>query len=901
MISWGYEDPLPCHRMRAVETNVMMVFRRGLARVVLTLGSIAPVYGDERADESWWSLQPVVRPEVPAVKQASWVRNPIDAFVLARLEEMGLRPTPEASEGILVRRLHFGLTGLPPVPGATSDVDVLLESPHYGERWARHWLDVARYGESNGFEYDQLRPNAWTYRDWVIDAFNDDMPYDQFVKWQIAGDVLEPNHPGAIAATGFLVCGAFDGLKPSGDKQRRIMREDEMEDIVGTVSQSFLGLTVHCARCHDHKFDPIAQKEYFQMASALAGVHRGDRTVPASSDVAERRREIEELSRKLAEADGAVRKRLLARPEQDEVKRSLEGLPQPVSRWSFDRDLRDEIGSLHGEARGKARVEGGALVLDGKTGFVLTAPLTRTLKARTLEAWVQLDNLAQKGGGVIGVQGVTGEPFDAIVYAEREKGQWMSGSSGYRRTSSFSGQVEKEAQANFVHLAIVYQEDGTITGYRNGRPYGKSYQTGFLHYGAGDHQIIFGMRHGTSSDSKRMLAGRIDRAQLYDTALTAEQVALSADVRIVTEDMLIASLTDEQKATRERWKARIARLNSEVSRQGQKKVYAVTPKGAPVRHLLVRGSPFERGEEVSAGGVASVHSSLSSQFGLKSNAPEAERRRKLAEWVAHENNPLLARVMVNRIWHYHFGQGLVKTPNDLGYSGGTPSHPKLLEWLSDEFRKRNWSIKEMHKLIVSSATYRQGSRANPEAQAIDAGNVYLWRKAPMRLEAESIRDSILTVSGALNPVAGGPGYRDFKMYRHKGSWVYDPIDPEGPEFNRRSIYRTWARGNVHPLLSPLDCPDPSAAAPVRSVTTTPLGALSLMNTSFVLRMSEEMAHRLMAMPGDESRQIEHAVELAFGRPATARDLHLGISFVRKNGLAAFCRVLFNANEFLYLN
>ncbi len=867
----------------------------------LLFGIVGTAGGEEKADESWWSLQSVSRPEVPAVKKADWVKNPIDAFVLSKLEEMGLEPAPEASEGVIRRRLHFGLTGLPPAPGASADVDALLASPHYGERWARHWLDVARYGESNGFEYDQLRPNAWTYRDWVIEAFNEDMPYDQFVKWQIAGDVLEPNHPGAIAATGFLVCGAFDGLKPNGDKQRRIMREDEMEDIVGTVAQSFLGLTVHCARCHDHKFDPIAQKEYFQMASALAGVHRGDRNVPAGVGVAGKRKEIEELSRKLAELDGAVRKRLLVKLEQEDTREIRGDFPQPVSRWSFYKDLRDEIGTLHGQARGSARVEGGALVVDGKTGFVLTAPLSKSIKARTLEAWVKLDNLGQRGGGVIGIQGSSGEPFDAIVFGEKEPGRWMSGSSGYRRTSNFGGEEEKEARSQFVHMAIVYQEDGTITGYRNGRPYGKSYKTGVVTYGAGESQVILGMRHGTSSDGKRMLAGRIDRAQLYDRALTAEQVALSADVRVVTEAELIAALTDEQKTNREKWKGDIARLNAEVSKQGQRKVYAVTPRGAPVRHLLVRGSPFEKGEEVSAGAVASVRNDLPSRFGLKPNAPEGERRKKLAEWVAHENNPLLARVMVNRIWHYHFGQGLVKTPNDLGFSGGTPSHPALLDWLAAEFRARKWSVKEMHKLIVSSATYRQGSRANPKAQDVDAGNVYLWRRAPMRLEAESIRDSILAVSGALNPVAGGPGYRDFKMYNHKGSWVYDPIDPEGPEFNRRSIYRTWARGNVHPLLSPLDCPDPSSAAPVRSVTTTPLGALSLMNTSFVIRMSEQMAKRLEGEKDDDQKRIAHAFELAFGRSATPQDLNLGLGFVKKNGLAAFCRVLFNANEFLYLN
>ncbi len=867
--------------------------------VVLSLTGTLP--GEERAGEDWWSLQKVVRPPLPGVKKKDWVRNPIDTFILAKLEEMGLAPAPEASERVIRRRLHYGLTGLPPQPGAGADVDALLASPHHGEHWARHWLDVARYGESNGFEYDQLRPNAWTYRDWVIDALNADLPYDQFVKWQIAGDVLEPNNPGAIAATGFLVCGAFDGLKPSGDKQRKIMREDEMADIVGTLAQSFLGLTVDCARCHEHKFDPISQKEYFQMASALAGVHRGDRNVPAGIDVAAKRKEIESLSRKLAEADAIVRKRLLAGLKKDDAKLDRTALPLPVSRWSFDRDLHDEIGALHGEARGSARVEGGALVLDGKSGFVLTAPLTKAIKARTLEAWVRLDNLGQRGGGVIGIQGTGGEPFDTIVFGEREPGRWMAGSSGFTRTESFGGEEEKEAQSQFVHMAIVYQEDGTITGYRNGRPYGRSYKTGVQTYGAGNHQIILGMRHGNSSGNKRMLAGRIDRAQLYDRALTAEQIALSADVRIVTEAELIAALTAGQKAARENWKADIARLSAEISKQGQKKVYAVTPKGAPVRHLLLRGSPFERGEEVSAGGLVSLRNGLPSDFGLKPDAPESDRRRKLAEWIAQEDNPLFARVMMNRLWHYHFGQGLVKTPNDLGFSGGTPSHPELLDWLAAEFRAQGWSLKKMHRLMVSSAAYRQSSRANAKAGKMDAGNVYLWRRSPMRLEAESIRDSILTVSGALNPVAGGPGFRDFKMYKHKGSWVYDPIDPEGPEFNRRSIYRTWARGNVHLLLAPLDCPDPSTATSVRSVTTTPLGALSLMNTSFVIRMSEKMARRLEADKSGEQERIGHAYELAFGRPATPGDIDLAIEFVRKNGLAAFCRVLFNANEFLYLN
>ena len=431
---------------------------------------------DYQNGRKFWSFIAPRKHGLPAIRAEGWPRGSIDHFILSGIEGANLTPAAGADRRTLVRRAYLDLHGLPPTTEQTQAyvlddrpdawerlIDELLASPRYGERWGRHWLDLARYGDSNGGDENHAYPFAWRYRNWVINAFNQDMPYDQFVKWQIAGDVLEPDHPGAIAATGFLVCGAFDGLKPSGDKQRRIMREDEMEDIVGTVSQSFLGLTVHCARCHDHKFDPIAQKEYFQMASALAGVHRGDRTVPAGVDVAGKRKEIEMLSQKLAEADGVVRKRLLVGIASDESGQDRDGLPQPVSRWSFEKDLRDEIGNLHGEARGSARVEGGSLVLDGKTGFVLTAPLTTTLKARTLEAWVQLDNRGQRGGGVIGVQGVSGEPFDALVYAEKESGHWMSGSSGYQRTSSFRGEVEKEAQAKFTHLAVVYQEAVSYT------------------------------------------------------------------------------------------------------------------------------------------------------------------------------------------------------------------------------------------------------------------------------------------------------------------------------------------------------------------------------------------------------------------------------------------------------
>ena len=857
------------------------------------------IAAEERADSDWWSLQQVKRPEVPEVQNKQWVRNPIDNFVLAKLEETGLGPAPEANARSLTRRLHFDLIGLPPASGTSPEIDELLASPHYGERWARHWLDVARYGESNGFEYDQLRPNAWAYRDWVIDALNQDMPYDRFARLQIAGDVIEPNDPGAITATGFLVCGAFDGLKPSGDKQRKIMRQDEMEDLVGTVSQTFLGLTVHCARCHDHKFDPILQKEYYQMASALGGVHRGDRDVPASGNPTTLKQKRELLKNKLENGDKKIRELILK--ESRGASRN-NGSPQPIARWTFDKDLKDQIGNLHGKSMNGAKINGGALELDGQSAYVMTVPINQDMKAKTLESWVKLNNLDQRGGAAMSVQSNDGRKFDAIVFGEREPKRWMAGSEGYSRTQSFGGEEENEAKDQFTHIAIVYKADGQIIAYRNGKPYGKAYKTGSMDFSSGNYQVLFGMRHGTKAANNLMLSGKIDRAQLYNKALTAEEIAISANGDFVSEAELVARLRPEQKIVRERWKTEIARIDKELSKMKKRKVYAVRPSKAPVTHLLVRGSPFELGEEVSAGGVRSVTGSMPASFGLGPDAPDADRRKKLATWVTASDNPLFARVIVNRIWHYHFGKGLIQTTNDLGFNGGTPSHPKLLDWLAAELKERKWSLKAMHKLICDSATYRQSSQENPKALAKDSDNVLLWKRSISRLEAELIRDSILTVSGQLNKKMGGPGYRDFKMYNHKGSWVYDSTDPEGTEFNRRSIYRTWARGNVHPLLAPLDCPDPSASAPVRSTTTTPLGALSMMNTSFVLRMSRKFADRLKAEAGNDiNAQVKRGFELAFMRSPKEEEKIIIEDFVKKNGLSALCRVLLNSNEFIYLN
>lgn len=870
---------------------------------------------EKRAGYDWWSLQPVKRPETPAVKQAAWPRNPVDAFVLARLEAKGLPPSPEAERRVLIRRLAFDLTGLPPSPAEVEAfvndrdpkayeklVDRYLASPHYGERWARHWLDVVRFGESNGFERDLPRPTAWPYRDWVVKALNDDMPYDEFVRLQLAGDVMKPDDPGAITAAGFLVAGAHDTVVPAVERMRMAMQQDELEDTLGTVGQTFLGLTVNCARCHDHKFDPISQKDYYRLIATLAGVQHGERAVKPidKGDLAKLQAQYDDLARRIAELDEPVRKAIVAERQKLGSKAAA---PKALAEWDFAADLKDRLGELHGTRFGEARLDAG-LRVDGKTAYVSTEPLKKDLKEKTLEAWVRLDQLKQQGGGVISVETRDGIRFDAIVFGEREAGRWMAGSDGFSRTDSFQGPAEVQADKEPVHVAITYLADGTITGYRNGQPYGKPYRSaGLLPFKAGDAHVVFGMRHAPSGSNK-MLAGVVTRARLYDRALSAEEVAASAGVvsTQVSEAEVIAALTGEQKTKRQELTTQLNRVAADIDRRRADlvtKVYTVVPQQPGPTHLLVRGNVAEPGEALTAGGIASLPEA---EWQMKADAPEGQRRLRLAQWVTAPDNSLLARVMVNRIWHYHFGTGLVDTPNDFGFNGGRPSHPELLDWLASELKEQKWSLKSLHRTILLSATYQQSSKPRDDARKLDAGNRLLWCRSPQRLEAETVRDSMLAACGKLDRSVGGRGYQDFKSYFFKGTQFYDPVDQVGPEFYRRSLYRMSARGGRNPFLDTFDCPDPSTTTPRRAVTTTPLQALALLNNAFVLHTAEAFAERLKAEAGDDvEKQIGLAYEIAYGRAAEAKEVALVKGFVAKHGLPAFCRVVFNSNEFIYVD
>jgi hypothetical protein len=878
---------------------------------------------ERRAGYDWWALQPLASPALlvndfdPAFDPA-WARNGIDRFIAAKLAERGLHPSARADRRTLIRRLSFDLLGLPPSPeqveAFVSDtredayerlVDELLASPHYGVRWARHWLDVARFGESQGFERDKLRENAWPYRDWVVDAFNTDFPYDEFARLQIAGDVLRPDEPAAVIATGFLVAGPYDevGKQQQSAAMKAVVRQDELEDFASVVGQTFLGLTVHCARCHDHKFDPIRQREYYQMTAALDGVQHGSRDVISRAD----RLRAERLDRELTALKDARRALLAsarrrASADGDQAAKLRTAAPAPLGRWTFDEDAKDSAGPLHASLQGAARLHEGRLVVDGKDSYAATVPLTADLRVKTLEAWVRLDDLEQRGGGAISVQTLDGQVFDAIVFGEQEPGRWMAGSDHFQRTKSFGGPEETGAAERIVHVAIVYHADGTIAGYRDGKPYGNPYKSdGPVKFAAGKAQLVFGLRHGAPSGN-HLLRGAIEAAQLYDRALTAEEIAASAAAEAggFSVARLLALMTDDQRQAHARLEAQIERLSAERDGVKPLSVYAVTPAAPGVSHVLLRGNPAAKGDVVAASGVAALIGPAA-DFGLPPDAPDKPRREELANWITDVHNPLFARVIVNRLWHYHFGVGLVDTPNDFGFNGGRPTHPELIDYLAGELLRSRWSLKSVQRLIVTSATYQQASQSRGDALAIDAGNRLLWRMSPQRLEAEAIRDATLAVTGQLNTEFGGLGYRDFTTFV-RNTQFYEMLDPVGPEFNRRSIYRTWVRSGRSSFLDTFDCPDPSTKTPDRAVTVTPLQALALMNNSFVLRMSERFAERLRREAGDDARrQIARACRLAYARDPTGEELQIVLPFVEQHGLAEFCRVLLNSNEFLYID
>ncbi len=792
-----------------------------------------------RAGRDWWSLQPVRRPPLPRVASPQWCRTPIDAFVLARLEASGLAPAPEADRPTLLRRLTLDLTGLLPTPGEIDAfaadrspgayervVDRLLASPAYGERWGRHWLDVVRFAESHGYEMNTLRQSAWPYRDYVIRAFNRDVPYPQFVREQLAGEAA--GDPLTEAATGFLVGGPHDLVVNATVEGKRQQRVDDLFDIVSTTGTTFLGLTVGCARCHDHKFDPITQRDFYGLEAVFAGVEHAER--PSSLADANRDREVAALREELGRLDRECdRHEPLATPPGTAARRAPVNPERNVERF--------------------------APVAARFVRFTVTAT-TEGIEPCIDELEVYgpggADNLALASAGA--------RPSASSVYEGSPLHKLEHVNDG--RHGNGRSWISHERGAGWVQVELpkACALDRVVWGRDRERKYRD--------------RLASEYRVEVSSDGAhwKAVAGSWDR-------LSPGQA-----------DQQPSGAIAELLARRKKVSARLTELEQPAL------VYAGRFRAPEATYVLKRGDPMQRLDEVGPSGVAAVRPS----FTLKANVTERERRLALAEWIASPDNPLTARVLVNRVWHWHFGQGLVRTPSDFGYNGDRPSHPELLDWLAADFMAGGWRLKRLHRLIVLSATYRQSATPNLKAQALDAGNRLLWRHPPRRLEAEAIRDTMLQVSGALDRRMGGSGYHlwDYSGY----VIVFKPKEVLGPEALRRMVYQFKPRLQQDGTFGAFDCPDATATAPRRNVSTTALQALNLLNDPFVHGQAQRFAERLRREAGaDPEEQVRRAFRLAFGREPSAQETAASLRLAREHGLAVLCRVLFNANEFVFVN
>ncbi|MCW3096279.1 MAG: Planctomycete cytochrome [Chthonomonadaceae bacterium] len=703
----------------------------GAAPKAATGGIIPPQVNAETM--KFWAFQPVKRSKVPAVKNAAWVRSPIDAFILAKLEGKGLKPAPSASRAVLIRRAYYDLTGLPPTPSEVQAfltdkspnawekvVDRLLASPHYGERWGRHWLDLVRYAETNSFERDSAKPFVWRYRDYVINAFNADKPYDQFIREQLAGDELPNVTPETMIATGYYRVGQWDD-EPADPEQARY---DELDDIVATTGQTFLGLTINCARCHDHKLDPIPQKDYYSLVSFFQGTTRYGQPVPENS------------------------LRTIA-PEADRIKYAAE-----------DR-------AYH-------------LKLDG--------------------VQAQIDAIVKKV-----------ESDFTPVEKEEFKSEFRRPALLNKRVPALLSQVQYDA-----YLALAKQRD-----------------------------------------------------DLVKSPPPALEQAL-----VVTE----------------------------------------TGRDVPPTHVLLRGNPHVPGDEVQPA-FLQILAPPKPVVTTPATGKSSGRRLALANWIASKDNQLTARVMMNRIWQYNFGRGIVRSSSNVGRLGDRPTHPELLDWLASTFVDQGWSLKKMQKLMLMSNTWKMSSQANPKALAQDPENSLFWRFDMRRLEAEEVRDSILTVDGTLNTKMFGPSiYPTMPKEVLAGQSVpgagWLKSTPE--EMARRSVYIHIKRSLALPILASFDAADTDTTCPVRFATTQPTQALGMINSTFTNEQGRLFAELVRESAGaDPAAEVKFALWRVMQREPTAKEIARGVAFLHRaeteqhlsapDALRYFCVVALNLNEFLYLD
>ncbi len=855
----------------------------------------------------WWSFKPLA-------KSAS--SGTIDDFIRAKLSEHGLKPAPQADARTLIRRLYFDLTGLPPSPEEVKRyetlpyeklVDDLLASPRYGERWARHWLDLVHYGETHGYDKDKPRLNAWPYRDYVIRALNSDKPYARFIEEQIAGDALYPGTTDGITALGFISAGPWDLIghaevpetKLDGKIARHLDRDDMVQNTLGT----FCSLTVGCAQCHNHKFDPITQEDYYSLQAVFAAIDRtevnyypDDDSMRRFMDLDRRRQKIvadikaleEPLKQKAGEAYTALSKR-------------IDGAAEKAS--STNPNAKPDFG-YHS-----------AIVKEQNTMKWVQVDLGSSMEIQRIVLKPCYDDFGGIGAGFgfpvrFKVEASDDPTFKTGVTLiwRKHDATFMNDFKNPGLTPFETGTAEDDgAKGRYVRVTAVKlaeRKDDYIF--------------------ALSEMEVYAAKNGPNLAAGKQIKAldSIEAPPRWRKANLTDGIAPQA-----------RTLEDKQRLIRERDALMLAQADAVTRRQLQDlrtkrttvdaeiaklpkpgKVYAGaihTGTGAfkgtggeggkpRVIQVLKRGDIKQPAKEVGPQSIAALSGAFHDAYQMAGEG-EAARRAALARWISSKNNALTWRSIVNRVWQHHFGRGLVDTSNDFGRMGGRPSHPELLDWLAVTFRDDlGGSLKKLHKLIVMSATYRQSS---DKSEPADANNVFLSHQNRRKLDAESIRDSILAVSGKLDLTMGGPSFQDFVIEKpqHSPHYEYQLHDPEDPKSWRRSVYRFIVRSQQQPFMTTLDCADPSMRVEKRNESLSPLQALAMMNNGLVVAMAKHFAERVAKEAQGLEAQTRHAFTLALSRNPTLNEFEPLLEYARREGLENTCRVILNLNEFSFVD
>ncbi len=878
---------------------------------------------------AFWSFQPLASAPLPHVKNAAWARTPIDRFILAKLEEKGLTPNPAADRERLIRRAYFDLHGLPPTPKEVQDsvaawdapsakrqaawgqlLDRLLDSPHYGERWARHWLDTVRFAESGGYEFDGDRPAAFYYRDFVIKALNQDMAFDQFIRWQIAGDHLVPGDLQAIAATGFLVAGSYPGQTTA--KTLALIRYDHLDDMVSTLGTSMLGLSLGCARCHEHKYDPIPQEDYYRL---LANLGRTDSAnVKVNTDPATYRAAkaaFDQAHAPLVKARDDFEKMELPQRMQTWWQAHQE---QPTTTWLY----LDAI-----EAKGKNPLQkqpDASLLATGtpaknESYTIVAHTMQRKIKALRIEALAD-PSLPKMGPGrgpngefVLSEISLTAAPLNPNLKAKAGPVKLRAvKATAEDPTFTLAGTLDTDKktgwsvgnQAGKDHAAL-YEIDGDV-GFEGGAVLTLTLKFESDNFSIGKPRIAI-----TAAAHPAPLAGTADHQHAAE---------LLAALGPTPKDF-----APVQRASLVRWMRRVDpqingvyRAVEQHAKQEPKAnlidVFAAqSGRGGDV-HFLIRGE-VEKKREIAKTGFVQVlmnHADRDQHWfaprpsggeGTGVRGPAVEPRVGLASWITDPKDGagnLLARVIVNRLWQHHMGRGIVATPNDFGAQGDAPTHPELLDYLAAELIKGGWRLKPIHKLIMTSAVYLQSGETDAARLKADPTNRLWWRQPTRRLEAEAIRDAVLAVAGTLDATMYGPG----------------TLDGNSP---RRSVYLKVKRSQMVPLLQMFDVPEALQSIGERSVTTVPTQSLAFMNAPFVRSAAQKLSQRLgPASAASLSQAIEQAYLIALSRRPTDAEGQRMQAFIerqaesygrtpqaREQALVDFCQVLLCLNEFIYVD